>query len=392
MSRTLEDWISAYKKYTDGTEPPTSYHLWCSISAISSALERRVHIRRGTEIIYPNQYIILIGDSGKCRKGVAFAILQDLIREVGVRVTAESITREALIRDIKESLSSFSDPDNGTIFHSSLCSYQEELSIFLGQADVRFLADLTDWYNCKSDWTYRTKNMGTDKIQNLCFNLLGGTAPDWLISIIPQEAIGGGFTARCIFVVEENKKCKIARPPLPDQKLRQALKNDLEQIYIMAGEMKFDDEAQAEYENWYENISHTTEVKDIKFTSYNERRATHICKLSMVMSASRGDDRIINKSDFNRALAILMNAEKKMARVFSGLGEARYSKSTASVLQFIIQRGTCKSSDILRQFHRDVDSYTLDIIGRTLKGMQVVDTRFEQGTGETIYIYKGELE
>jgi hypothetical protein len=390
VARVLEDFITAYLKYTEGTEPPTAYHLWCAISAIASSLERKVYIKWGTETIYPNQYIILIGASGKCRKGVAFAICQDLVREVGVPLSAESITREALIRDIKEALSSYSDPDGGTIFHCSLCSYQEELSIFLGQADIRFLADLTDWYNCKPDWTYRTKNMGTDKIQNICFNLLGGTAPDWLVSIIPQEAIGGGFTARCIFIVEEEKKHLVARPRPPDGNLRKALIADLEQIHIMAGEMKFSPDAEDLYAHWYEFKSAASGVKDPKFESYNERRATHIKKIAMAISASRGSDRIITVHDFNRALAILEGAEKKMSRVFSGLGEARYSKSTALVLDFIMKYPNgVKQSDILKKFHRDVDSYTLDIIGRTLKGMRVVDTIFEQGSGEITFRYIG---
>lgn len=391
MSRVLEDFITAYLKYTEGTEPPTQYHLWAAISAISSALERKTWMRWGTETIFPNQYIILIGASGRCRKGVCFAIVQDLVKEVGIKATAESITREALIRDISEAQSSFSDPDGGTVFHCSLSSYQEELSIFLGQADIKFLADLTDWYNCKNDWTYRTKNMGTDKIQNLCFNLLGGTAPDWLGSIIPQEAIGGGFTARCVFVVEEEKKWLVPRPRLPDSNLRQALINDLELIHIMAGEMKFSPDAEDMYAEWYQHKSAKTGVKDPKFDSYNERRATHIKKLCMVMSASRGSDRTITVKDFERALYILEDVEKKMSRVFNGLGEARYSRSTALVLEFIMKspKGTCRSSEILQKFHRDVDAYTLDIIGRTLVGMKVVTSVFEQASGEVVYRYTG---
>lgn len=391
MARVLEDFITAYLRYTEGTEPPTNYHLWGAISAIASSLERKVYMRWGTEVIFPNQYIILIGASGRCRKGVAFAIVQDLVKSVGVVASAESITREALIRDIKEALDNFTDPDGGTIFHCSLCSYQEELSIFLGQADVRFLADLTDWYNCKPDWTYRTKNMGTDKIQNLCFNLLGGTAPDWLVSIIPQEAIGGGFTARCVFIVEEEKKHLVARPKPPDMELRKQLINDLEQIHIMAGEVKFTPEAEDMYVDWYEHKASKTGVQDPKFESYNERRATHIKKLCMAMSASRGSDRLITPHDFTRALAILENAEKKMSRVFSGLGEARYSKSTAIILEFIMKSpgGMCKASDILQKFHRDVDAYTLDIIGRTLTGMKVVSTAMPNGSNDLIFKYIG---
>ena len=386
MARKLPDFLTAYLEYTKDTEPPTQYHLWCGISAISSALQRRTYMRWGTETIFPNMYIVLIGASGKCRKGVAFAIIQDVVRAVGIKSTAESITREALIKDIKESLNTFEDPDRNTVvFHCSLTAFSEELSIFLGQNDVKFLADLTDWYNCKPDWTYRTKGQGTDKIQGICFNLLGATAPDWLISILPQEAIGGGFTARVIFVVEEEKKEAIALPPAPNDELRSKLIADLEQISIMSGEMKFTKDAEEAYVDWYENKSLHTGVKDEKFGSYNERRATHIKKLCMAMSASRGGDRKITLSDFNRAILILTSAEKKMPRVFRGLGQSKYGAITMTVFDFISQRGETTASEILRKFNRDVDSYTLDIITNTLTGMRVVTTSTNIITQERTY-------
>jgi hypothetical protein len=183
----------------------------------------------------------------------------------------------------------------------------------------------------------------------------------------------------------------VARPKPPDLLLRTALIRDLEQIHIMAGEIKFTPEAEDMYADWYEFKSANSGVKDPKFDSYNERRATHIKKLGMAVNASRGSDRLIIPQDFTRALAILENAEKKMPRVFSGLGEARYSKSTALVLDLIMKSpgGMCKASDILKKFHRDIDSYTLDIIGRTLKGMQVVDTNIVTGSSEIIFTYKG---
>jgi hypothetical protein len=388
VARVLEDFITAYLKYTEGTEPPTNFHLWCGISAISAALQRKTYMTWGVETVYPNQYIILIGASGKCRKGVAFGIVQDLVREVGIRATAESITREALIRDIKDSLTNFNDPDRGVKFHSSLCSYQEELSIFLGQADVKFLADLTDWYNCKPKWTYRTKNMGTDEIQGICFNLLGGTAPDWLVSIIPAEAIGGGFTARCIFVVEEEKKCLVPRPKPGNERLRAALIKDLEQIHLICGEMQFTPDAEDMYADWYEFKAPHSEIKDPKFASYNERRATHVKKLAMAMSASRGDDRKITAHDFTRALLVLEKTEVKMPRVFRTLGDARYSKSTMLVLDFIIKHRRVGASQILQKFYMDVDSYALDIIGKTLMAMKVITTEFDKDAKEIIYIYK----
>ena len=206
IKRELNDWISAYLKYVENTEPPISYHTWTAVSMIAGALQRKVYLNWGHDTIYPNMYIVLIGPSGRARKGTAMNIGKDILKDIGISMTSESITREALIRDMKDAVTNFPDATTGKVrFHCSLTALSEELSVFLGQNDIKFLADLTDWYDSRDSWTYRTKGSGTDKIQGVCFNILGATAPDWLQSILPQEAVGGGFTSRIIFVVEETK-------------------------------------------------------------------------------------------------------------------------------------------------------------------------------------------
>ena len=60
----------------------------------------------GFETIYPNMYIILIGPSGRCRKGTAMRMGFEILKNVGVKVVSESITREALIRQMKTSVNS----------------------------------------------------------------------------------------------------------------------------------------------------------------------------------------------------------------------------------------------------------------------------------------------
>jgi len=386
MSRQLDDFITGYLEYTQNLESPVSYNLWCGISCIAAALQRKVYLRWGISSIYPNMYIVLIGPSGRCRKGEAMGAAADLVKSVGIRIVAESITREALIRDIKESLSSYNDPDTGAVkVHCSLTAFNEELSVFLGQGDVKFLADLTDWYNSKDFWTYRTKGSGTDEIQGICFNMLGATAPDWLISILPQEAIGGGFTSRIIFIVEENKRAIVAAPFIPDAKLKSALLSDLEKIHIMAGEMKMDDEALELYMNWYIKESEKPALKDSRFAGYNERRATHLRKLSMICAASKRNARVIVLKDVERAMTILESAEQRMEKVFKGLGRSRYSELTMLVFEYIVREKEVNRSQILRQFYLDVDDYTCDIVTKTLLAMRVIEIETLYANGDIRY-------
>lgn len=391
--RRLSDWLSGYIEYSQETESPLSYHVWTGISLLAASLQRRVYIKWGYETLYPNMYIVLVGPSGKCRKGSAMNLGKDIIHGLGIKVTSESITREALIRSMKRAVVNYTEPDTGIVrFHCSLTAMSQELSVFLGQNDIKFLADLTDWYDSLDSWTYETKGAGTDEIKGVCFNLLGATAPDWLQSILPEEAIGGGFTSRIVFIVEEQKRKTIPLPVISDRlfTLREALKEDLERIATLAGEFAFTDETKELYAAWYQMEDDKMRagnpaIADPKFSGYCERRATHIRKLCMIFSSSRGEDLLITSNDFDRAIDVLLAAEKKMEMVFSGLGSTPYARITEKILNFFKERKKVSRSELLVVFYRDLDMNILDTIEKTLTAMKVIKVKLDPMNGEVYY-------
>lgn len=394
--RKLPDFLSAYLHFTENSEPPLSFHTWVALSCISGALQRKVYMKWGHSTIYPNQYIILVGPSGQSRKGEAINIGKSLLLDVAIPTTAERVTREALIRFMKTKVTNFTDPSTRRItFQSAVTCISEELSVFLGQREIGMLSDLTNWYDSRDEWTYETKNSGTDRVMGMCFNMLGGTAPDWLPSMLPQEAVGGGFTSRCIFVVEEHKRKVVSNPNLSGDEvaLRDALLHDLEAINLLAGEVRFSAAAQQRYEEWYKEeeakyAAGKAALMDPRFAGYSARRATHIKKIAMAVMASRGDDLIISENDFARARGLLEAVERKMPRVFIGLGKARFAEATETVLLFVQSRREVSRAEVLRRYYRDVDAYTLDQVEVILSQMGMVQV-LRNGTGERLYKYSG---
>jgi len=399
VSREINDWLTGYLKYTENSEPPLSYHTWAGLSLIAGVLQRKVYLRWGFEVIHPNMFVVLVGPSGRARKGVALGIAKSLLTEVpGISIAPEATSREAIILAMKRAVTNFQDPsDNMIKFHCSLTAFSEELSVLLGQGDVKFLANLTDWYDSKDNWAYETVGRGRDALQGLCLNILGATAPDWLQSMLPQEAVGGGFTSRVIFVVEEKKGKTIPKPEqtYENQELGGALVRDLERISQMAGAFRFAAAGEAEYVNWYTEQDEAlgkgvAAVDDPRFAGYCERRATHMRKLMIIMSASRGDSMEINKSDFDRALKVLRSTEMKMHRTFGGLGRAKYSDVTEKVMDYIRAMGITTRSTLLAKFYRDIDGGTLKIIEEVMQQMGVVKIKLLPEKGEKVYEWIGE--
>src|ERR1035437_2808262 len=398
MSRELSDWLDAYLEYTTSSEPPTSYHVWCGLAVIAGALQRKVYLQQGLErTIYPNLYVILVGPSGRTRKGVALGIAKDLLSKVStVSIAPESSSgREALILAMKRAKANFTDPTDGRIKeHCALSAFSEELSVFLGQGDIKYLANLTDWYDSKDDWAYETIGRGRDAIQGVCFNMVGGTAPEWIQSMLPREAIGGGYTARVIFIVEEWKKKISPDHTLTEKELAlyESLEHDLNHINLLSGAFIFDPTAKKSYINWY--ISEDTKmqngyspVSDYRFAAYCERRTTHIRKVMMLLSASRDDSLVIEQCDFHRALSMMLDAEGKMYKTFGGLGSARNSDSTEKVMEYIKLLGITTRKALLAKFYRDVDSQTLKGIEETMSQLGVVSIKLLPKEGEKVYTW-----
>lgn len=401
MARELSNWLDSYLEYTDSTESPLSYHVWAGLSVIAGALQRRVYLKWGLgQVIYPNLYIVLIGPSGRTRKGVSIGIAKDFLKSVsGISVAPESSSgRQAMILAMKAAALSFQDPTDGKIkFHCAITAFSEELSVFLGQGDIAYLSNLTDWYDSKDDWEYETVGRGKDTLTGLCLNLLGGTAPDWIQSMIPQEALGGGFTSRIIFIVEEKKRKIVPEHVMTEREkeLGQQLFRDLERISQLAGEITFEDVAKEKYKNWY--IKQDTllsagkpAVNDVRFAGYCERRATHLRKLMLICSASRGDDLVIRESDFDKALGLLESAEINMHRTFGGLGKARNSDSVETVKDFMQAIGTTTRKDLLNKFYRDITPQMLGEIEQTLSHMGVLRIKLDPVNADKIYTWIGD--
>ncbi len=403
MARELQDWLTSYLQYTENTESPISYHTWCGLSVIAGALQRRVYLNWGLgRIIYPNLYVVLVGPSGRTRKGVAIGIAKDFLKKVpGVTVTPESSSgRQAMIMAMKRASMNFLDPTDGMVkFHCGVTAFSEELSVFLGQGDIAYLSSLTDWYDSKDDWEYETIGRGKDSLQGLCLNLVGGTAPDWIPSMIPQEALGGGFTSRIIFIVEEKKR-KIVPEYLPtpeEVQLAEVLQRDLERISQLAGEFKFDARGRECYIEWYikqdqELSDGILPINDNRFSGYNERRATHLQKLMILCSASRGDDLLLTDLDFERALWTLRAGESNMHKTFGGLGKSRISDESNAVMEFIKATGTTTRQATLLRFHRDLDPMALGSIEILMTQMKVVRVTLDPAGGDKMYEWIGDRE
>lgn len=372
MPRYLNDWLDAYMIHTDNTEPCELYRTWVGISVIAAALQRKCFLRWGSQIWYPNLFIVLTGPPAEPRKGTAMASGYELLRTLNLSMSADRLTPEQFLRELSSSQVTTQFEGGKFMNHCSYTVFSRELTVFLGYKNSQFLADLTDLYDCADHWAYRTRHSGTSEIIGAYVNLLGATTPEQIQASLPIEAVGGGFASRVLFIYAD-RRGKIVPMPTFDEELRDKLVVDLEQISLLSGQFASTNEYVAARTEWYVSSSEETQViQDTRFAAYYGRKMSTLTKLSMIMSASRSDEMILREEDFQRSVGLLGEAEIPMQRALSGVGRSDYAEVLPAIMEEILRHKEVSMRYLMNRFSHDVTQFHLTKIIETLELMGVL--------------------
>lgn len=375
--RKLPDFIRGFVSYGQNIESPKSYMVWAAISMLSSALERRCYMDWAGERLYPNQYIIIVGPAGLSRKDWPVYQARHFLSQVGCTICASKITHEKLIVDLADAKSEYSG-DGRVHTQNPLTVISPELAVFLKFQETELLATLTDLWQAKDDWDNGTIKRGYDAVPGPCLNIIGATAPEWLGKIFPSEAVGGGFTSRCLFV-HEKRKGKTVGDYIPlSRELEAALIHDLREVKSITGEFTFAPEARAAYVEWYETYDRQIQetgrfpLDNPKLYSYVARRATHIKKLCMAITVSEANSLVITLDVWNRALKYLYAVERRMTDTFEHIGSNRSAVHLRYIWEMIQGNPAMTRSAVLAHLQQDLDLSELMNIERMLMAMKYI--------------------
>jgi hypothetical protein len=359
MSRNYSDWLSAYIDYAGYGEAPRHMSFWTGVSVIAGALRRRVWIDQVYFKWFPNFYIVLVAPPGIVQKSSTVTIGMSLLRKVpGIVFGPDVVTWQALISAFGDSTSGF---DYNELIHvqSPVTLESSEFGNLLNPQD-REMVDLLValWDGKQGNFVKKTKNAGSDEVENPWINLIACTTPSWIAGNFPEYMLGGGFTSRCVFVYAEEKFRLV--PYLMDvvpenhADVAEKLLEDLIDISEgPIGPYTITKEAKEWGGDWYRKhySERSLSLDDERFGGYIARKQTHIHKLAMVLAASEGNDMFITENHLSVANAMVTDLEPDMARVFSKIGKSDYSFYADRLVQFIHKSGTVKYEEAYRFIH-----------------------------------------
>ncbi len=328
------DWIECFMEYTSSLPTPQIFRLWAGITAISGALDRRIWADLGPAPVFPNLYTMLVGvpGTGKSQACAPVRTLWTMCREL--HVAPDNVTKAALIDSLHKNSRFFlndSVPGGMLEIHSVLVA-APELGVLMSKHDLEFISVLNHIFDSPPIYSEERRSMEgrQPEITNPQLTILSGAQPDFLGSILPEEAWGMGFCSRLLLIYAAvPPKIKLfSKTSKPDPQLLKQLSYEMDGMANLYGEMSWTEEAQAAVAVWYDEGLIPVPTHS-KLLHYSTRRLLLLTKLITIASISRKRDKIILAEDVERAKNWMLDAEKVMPDVF----RAMLAKNDSELLQ-----------------------------------------------------------
>jgi hypothetical protein len=357
----MTDFFDTYFEYAgiDHSEAPVIFHRWAAISMLGALLGRQCFIPFGHSVIYPNQYIMIMGSPGT-RKSSAINIATKLLRSTGyTRFSSDKTSKERFLMDMVQidealSIEQLMDMDIETPAETYIAI--GEFTDFIGQNNMEFVTMLTNLWDCPAKYKNPKIHGKSVEVYQPTVNILGGNTAQGFSLAFPPEAMGNGFISRLLFIYGEPTGRKITFPSPPDPLIEATISLKLKEIKEkVVGSFTFTSESYTLLDRIYrEDIG----IDDHRFKHYATRRFPHLLKMCALIAATRISTLII-PDDILKANTMLIAAEKKMPKALGEFGKSKYSDTANTLLDILhAAREPVTANDLFKKVSQDLNKMT----------------------------------
>lgn len=366
--------ITKYLEYANvkTSESPAIYHRWTAISILGANLGRNVWFPFGHSVIYPNQYIVLMGSPG-ARKGSAMNIGVKLLRASGYDTFApDAVSKEMFVASMQRKYPEDLDLEDLVMDEASeIYAVAEELNDFLGQNDLMFCTRLTKLWDCPHIYDHPKLHGKSIHIEKPTVNMFGANTQQNLSLAIPTEAIGNGFCSRILFIHSDPSGRFLTFPEQPDEELKEDLVDMLQAMRKnFRGPVHVTSNAKNVLDRIYKSFQ---PIPDNRFSHYSTRRFTHLLKLCCIHAIANMSMDITEEIAIN-CNTVLWAAERRMPKALGEFGKAKNSGIAADIISFLIQNpGPKDMKEIWKVVSRDLTKFSelTEILGGMIRAEKI---------------------
>lgn len=373
-----DDMFDLYLKMLVDSEAPNTFHRWSLMTVLGAWLGRRCWLQFGRGKIHCNMYTMLMGNAGS-RKSSAIKEAVEFIKLAGYdSIAAEKTSKEKFLLDLAGDPTVILSEDilETNLFGEAAKSDAEvliaadEFNVFVGNGNLEFLALLGTLWDYSGKFENKTKNSASAYIYNPTISMLAGNTSTSFALAFPIEAIGQGIFSRLLLIGGEKTGKKLTIPPQPDSIILEYLVGHLIRMKtVIQGEFTLSDMGFKLLDKIYKD---NQGINDIRFESYNNRRLTHLIKLSLIISASELS-MVVSEDTIIKANTILTHAEHSMPAALGQFGKAKNSDITNKILALLTEANPpiVPLKAIWRQVHNDLDN--MEQLKNILSGLVLAD-------------------
>lgn len=358
-------WLGKYVRFMQELEACVRFKFFSAACVLGATINNKVWIHRGSEDLlpklFPNIWVILLAPPGRGHKtstiNAALNCLYQACPEV--RILADKLTPESLVKSLSDPCTPGEKIRIGPRDATGIIK-APELSVFFGKAQYNqgLVSLITDLYDFREEWAVETIMRGRNTLKNICISILGGSTPDWLQKMLPEDAFTGGFMSR--FVLVEMPPTYFKRKAFPEKKVQQGwdeLVEELREKQGLHGEMSWTHQCAQYYQAYYENLKPSG---DVQKDAYQEREAEQILRITMLLALS--ENRMhIEEGDFKLA--------QKIVGVLMKETDPRIERLTTNPRMSLVQ----DIQDLLRQFGKIKED---ELLRKVYRGLSLGESQF----------------
>lgn len=429
-----------WQSFMSGFISPQVYVDFGFYYLISASLQRRVWYGPDHSPLYPNQYIVFVGEPG-IGKGLVLKQVANILRHHKLKkrertdvegvnreviemlaaadltdaekdeqrgskekldepllipVAADATTYEALVAAMCRALRRKDFPYfdeklqrklTGVYTHSSLAFCLEELSSLLRRHADDVVQFLHVGFDC-GDYKKDTKTQGTDKIQRMCVNLLAGTTPSFMQRTFSDGLLNEGMSSRSLFLfAPKNRSNKLIIPDLSPEQLvhQQDIIKHVEKLSQLYGRVTTTPETESFLQVWWDEQQRTKVNTNEKLKHYYARKNIHMRKLAMAIHFGESTSMELTLEDHIKAIKALEGIEVVMHHaLIHGVANPLY-RLGLKITEFIEENDGATGKELLTKFWDELPSASMkqveDILTHLLIMQKITTTSVQNCKG-----------
>lgn len=353
--RQLKNWLSGFLDWTmPRSETPESMLKWAGLFTLAAVMKRKVwwpkRLMGGYEI-YPNLYIVFVGEPAVVRKSTTTGFSKYLLSKGPLQNGDHKITFAGDVTSHSKLLNGLMESDD-----ASLAIVADEFSSLVQTTPEAMYEILTDIFDNKATLEWSTWAHGDKSVNQPVVNLIAATTPAWISGQPPEYFVGGGFASRILFLYEDAPRVREIYYDHVDQakilRLEDSLVHDLLLISSVSGEFTHDKTSTKEHiRSWYK--SQDVGSEDSRLKGYFGRKHVHAHKVAGLLSLAEGDSRKITRRHWVEAIKMLDYLETRMSSAFATLGVDPFTQLMDGLELFVKENPNTNLQRIAGRFYRE---------------------------------------